>query len=273
MKSYKIIASDLDGTLLNNKSLVSEENIEAIKKLSEKGVFFVPSTGRSLSEIPTVITDIPEVRYIITSNGAAVNDRQTGERLLCCISNEKVRKILDILYEYDTHIAYRYDGILYVDAKQQTDEDFVYYNVCDAHINVIKNYAVLLDDFKEKSYLADEVETIAAFIHDKSKLLECRRKIEAIGGISVVETWENLEIMNEKAGKGNALLSLADKIGVGRDETIAMGDSDNDATMIKSAQLGLVVSNGIDSLKAVADEVICSNEEHAVKYVLENYIK
>ena len=64
MRNIKIIASDLDGTLLNSNSEVSAENLEAIRKLAEKGVFFVPATGRSLSEIPKAIAYIPEIRYI-----------------------------------------------------------------------------------------------------------------------------------------------------------------------------------------------------------------
>lgn len=272
MRNIKIIASDLDGTLLNSNSEVSAENLEAIRKLAEKGVFFVPATGRSLSEIPKAIADIPEIRYIISSNGAAINDRKTGKRLLFCITNDKVKRILDILYAFDTHIVYRRDGLLYVDAYCQKKEDFVYYNICKAHINVIENYGIHLTDFKEKAYQADEVEGIAAFIHDKSRLSECRKLIEEIDGISVVETWENLEVLNSCAGKGNAILSLADEIGADRCETMALGDSDNDKSMIKSAGLGLAVANANDDLKAIADDVICSNDEHIVKYVLENYL-
>ena len=83
----------------------------------------------------------------------------------------------------------------------------------------------------------------------------------------------NLEIMSTKAGKGNALSALADMLKIQRSKTISIGDSGNDITSIESAGLGLAVSNATDSLKAVADDIICSNEEHIVAYVLENFVK
>lgn len=77
--------------------------------------------------------------------------------------------------------------------------------------------------------------------------------------------------MNIEAGKGNALRSLADMLGVSHDETIGVGDSDNDTSLIEAAGLGLVPSNGCGSLKKIADEIICSNDEHIACYILDHY--
>lgn len=273
MTNYKIIASDLDETLLNNKSEISPENIEAIKELNRRGVFFVPCTGRSFSELPESVAGIPEIRYVISSTGAAIDDRKTGERILECIGNKKIKNILDVLFTYDMHLSYRKDGKIYVDARQTKEQDFEYYDICKPHINVVKNYAVYLDNFKEECYKSDNIEAMAVFFHDEKDLSECSKKIEAIGGLSIVSPWDNLEIMSSGAGKGKALIALAKRLGVGEDETISIGDSDNDISMLESAALGLVVSNGKDSVKKIADKVICSNEEHAVKYVLEHFYK
>ena len=81
----------------------------------------------------------------------------------------------------------------------------------------------------------------------------------------------NIEIMNIEAGKGNALYALCDLLGVDYEDTISMGDSDNDSSVTKAAGLGLAMANAVDSLKAIADEIICSNEEHGVEYVLNHY--
>ena len=271
MANYKIIASDLDETLLNNKSEISRENIEAIKKLSRMGVHFVPCTGRSFSELPKSVADIPEIRYVISSTGAAIDDRKTGQRILECIGNEKVKKILDILFTYDMHLSYRKDGKIYVDARCTSECDFEYYDICKPHINVVKNYAVYLENFREECYKSDNIEAMAVFFHDKKELAECCEKIGEIEGLLIVSPWDNLEIMSADAGKGRALLALAKRLGIGEDETISIGDSDNDISMLESAALGLVVSNGKDSVKKIADKVICSNEEHTVRYVLEHF--
>ena len=74
MKAYKILASDLDGTLFTTKVEVSPQNNSAIKELHEKGIYFVPSSGRTLCEIPKELTENPYIRFIIFSNGSTIYD-------------------------------------------------------------------------------------------------------------------------------------------------------------------------------------------------------
>ncbi|MBO5452570.1 MAG: Cof-type HAD-IIB family hydrolase [Clostridia bacterium] len=272
MNTYKIVASDLDGTLLNSNSKISEINLDAIKQLSECGAFFVPSTGRTFSEIPQELRDNPDVRYVIHSNGAVVYDKQTGNKILNCIPNNICKEILDTLSKYETHITFRLDGKCFVDAQFQNEEAFKYYNVCKEHIDVVRNYAVHLENFKDFSYKADNVEVFSAFFHSYEEKLECRKQFEKNSNLRVVEATEyNLEVVNTKAGKGNALYALADLLGIDYSDTISAGDSNNDLTITQAAGLGLAVSNACDSLKEVADEIICSNDEHIVSYILNHY--
>ena len=81
----------------------------------------------------------------------------------------------------------------------------------------------------------------------------------------------NLEIFNSDAGKGHTLVALAQRLGIPVEQTIAMGDSENDLSMIKAAGLGLATANAFDFVKEKADAVICSNDEHVAKYVLEHF--
>lgn len=272
MRNYKIIASDLDGTLLNNESRVSDENMAAIAQLLDRGVYFVPCSGRTLSEIPAVIRNDSSIRYFIHSNGAVVLDRQTGERILTCIPNAVGREILDVLTACECHITIRHNGNCIVDRAYQNDVAFDYYNVIEAHRDCVLNYAIQSDDFLEYAYAADQVEVFSAFFHSYEDKLACKKQLEKSGKLRVVEASEyNIEIVNVDAGKGNALYALADMLGVDRADTISIGDSDNDSSITQAAGLGLAVSNACDSLKAVADQIICSNEEHAIAYVLSRY--
>lgn len=272
MTAYKIVASDLDGTLLNNNAKVSTENLAAISALLQKGVQFVPSSGRTLAEIPKEILDISDIRYIIHSNGAAVLDRLTGKRILTCIPNNVVQDILAVLSPYDFHLTLRHDGKCLVDGRYQTAEDYVHYNVIEAHQDCVLNYGEYLDDLLAYAKNADNVEVVSVFFHNYEDKMTCKKLLEQSGKLRVVEACEfNLEIVHIDAGKGNALYQLADMLGVDRAATISLGDSDNDSSITQAAGLGLAVSNACDSLKAVADEIICSNEEHVVAYVLANY--
>ncbi len=272
MRSYKIVASDLDGTLLNNASQVSRENMDAIAGLATKGVWFVPCSGRTFAEIPQEIRENENIRYIIHSNGATVLDKQTGHRIETGISNALIRKILDVLNACQMHLTIRHGGNCYVDARYQTQKDFDYYNVIVPHQDCVINYATHSNDFVNLSYGLDNAEVVSAFFHDYDEKLACRKLLEADGRLRVVEASEyNLEIMNIEAGKGNALYALCDLLGVAYEDTISMGDSDNDSSVTQAAGLGLAVENACDALKAIADELICSNEDHAVAYVLNHY--
>lgn len=273
MRKYKIVCSDLDGTLLDDHSMISRENLEAIQQMTAWGVFFVPSTGRSFSELPTVLKDDPAIRFFICSNGAAVVDRETGEDLLTCISEETTGKIMEILDDYEVHTSLRQDGICYVDAALANEEAFEYHHVYHAHRVVVKKFAVLREDFGDFCRRADHVEMITAFFRNAQELVQGRERILALGGLRIVGVTENnLEIINADAGKGSALRSLADLLGIDREDTIAVGDSDNDRSMIRAAGLGLAVSNACDALKDAAQELICSNNEHSAAYILTHYL-
>ena len=272
MHTYKLIASDLDGTLLDNSACVSRENLDAIAALSKMGVHFVPCSGRTFSELPAVLKENENIRYVIHSNGAVVFDTKTGKRILNCLSNELCRKVLDILNSFKTHVTFRMNGKCYVDARFQDAASWDFYNVCEAHRTVVRDYAIYLEDFNEKSYGADNVEVLVAFFHDHDEKLSCIEKLKKEPRIHVVELDENnIEVVCSTAGKGNALISLCALLDIDISETISLGDSGNDISITQTAGLGLAMSNAFDSLKAVADEVICSNEEHVAKYILEHY--
>ena len=163
LKNYSIICSDLDGTLLNNESKVSPENLQAMDELMNRGIWFVPSTGRSFSELPAEIKNNTSIRWFIYSNGAAILDRQTNQCYLTCMSNEVTQSILNILYGYTTHISIRQNGNCYVDAAYADQASFDYYNVCEAHRVVVNAFAIKREDFKEFCSQADEVEVISVF--------------------------------------------------------------------------------------------------------------
>ncbi|MBR5308794.1 MAG: Cof-type HAD-IIB family hydrolase [Clostridia bacterium] len=272
MPKYKIVATDLDGTLLNNSISISNENVNAIKELNGKGVLVVPSTGRSYSEIPEYLKNDENIRYYITSNGAVVFDKKTGDKITSCMSRECLKGVLDIIYSYETHLTYRHNGDSYVDKQYYNKKAFNYYNIGRSHERVVEEFAIPIDNFKEAIYSLDDIEVIAVFFHSEEERLECKERLAALGSFAVVEAWpSNLEIANIEAGKGNALYKLCDKLGIDYAETIAVGDSDNDSSIVEAAGLGLAVSNARESLKELADAVICSNEEHAMDYILKNY--
>ena len=274
---YKIILSDLDGTLLNSKGKISEENFKAIKEFEDEGVYFVPASGRTLVEMPRDLVENESIRYIVYSNGAVVYDKETGETIKFCIPFDVKNELVDLFSECDCHVLIRFGGKSYVDKNKQSDEDFVYYSVNPEHKGVILDYAEYCDDFISLCKEAQDVEVISVFFKNLEDKKKCKELIENSPELGCADIYtHNVEIFAKSAGKGNALVALCDKLGIETGRSIAAGDSDNDKEMIKMSGMGLVPLNAPNEIRKVGDRVICKNDDHIVpfiKTVIENSLK
>ena len=182
--------------------------------------------------------------------------------------------LIDMLYEYDTLLTVRNSGISYVDASKNSRDCHEHYRMNDMYSNFTYCYIKEKEDFKNFCHSLKSIEMICVFFSDDSELSECKARIEAHPDLSYASLQKsNLEIFHSSAGKGNALLRLADSLGIDRVDTIAVGDSQNDITMLGAAGLGLAMGNSSGGLAEFADEQICDNDSHAIKYILEHYIK
>jgi Cof subfamily protein (haloacid dehalogenase superfamily) len=270
---YKIIASDLDGTLLFGQDEVSPENEKAIKELKEKGVIFALNSGRTFSEMPAVLRDNPDIRYYICADGATVYDKLTGERNCACLSQAQVAKIFPVLKKYDASISLHHMGKSYIDKSVSNKTEWNAHRIPHLFQVFLKYYDTMIDDFEAFCLSLDEVEMLCVWFPTDEQLNACKAELECIDGVMVDSSDPlNLEIISSRAGKGSALLRMADMLGVAHEATIAVGDGPNDIHMLRAAGLGLATSNACPELKELADEVICSNKEHIVKYILDHYI-
>ena len=275
MINYKILASDLDGTLFLPDMTISKENEAAIKELSDMGIYFVPSSGRTFTEIPKNVREHPFVRYIIFADGAGVYDKQKESVVVSKhIPHDSLIKLLDILSEYQTILTLRTGGRSYVDATRNNDEEYAKHRMSIYYRDFVYDTNNPIDNFDTFCRSLDNAEMISPFFADDDEMAECRQRLEATGEYTVASSERcNFEIFSSKAGKGRALLALAEALGISQEETIGVGDTTNDMNLIQLAGLGLAMDNAYQELKDAADAVICSNKEHAIKYILEHYIK
>lgn len=275
MVSYKIVASDLDGTLLNSKVAVSAENRQAMRDMAANGVHFVPTSGRTLTEIPLSIREDPAVRFSIYSDGAGIYDREVKAHICTAyMSREDSLFLLDVLGQYRTILTVRHKGVSYVDVTRNNDAQYKEHRLSNKYRDFIYETNQPVGDYDSFCRSLGELEMICAFFADDSEQQACKRRLEATGKYQTGSSERtNLEIFSSEAGKGRALLRLAAHLGVDPAATIGVGDSTNDSDLLARAGLGLAVSNAYDELKAIADAVICSNDEHAMQYILEHYIK
>ena len=272
MSSYKILSCDLDGTLFNDGTHVSEENDRAMRTLAASGVIFVINTGRTYTEIPKELRDHPAVQYIICSDGAAIYDRKSGTRISLCMENEVSNQVLDVLADYDISLSLREGGICYVDAAAHNDEHYIAHNADAEWRYFFYLNGVARTDFLRFCRAATEPEMICAFFADAGERAVAAKSLTLLDRVQIASSAEpNLEIFSSKAGKGNALLHLLARLGVDPSQAIAVGDSTNDSDMIIKVGLGLAVENACPELKELADAVICKNTDHVVSYIAKHY--
>lgn len=272
MQDYKLISVDLDGTLLNGLMTVSNENIAAAEELVRRGVHIVPNTGRAYIEFPEIIKSLPVFRYYIYSDGAVIYDKQTHKKIYTCLSDETGRSVADILEMYQAYPIVHAGGATYVNAAETNDTDLLRQRVPEGFRRLVYGTANATENFWEYLHSLKNIEMICAFFQTDEQLNACLDELRALNTLHLASTDPcNLELFAVEGGKGNAVLKLADSLGIPHDATIAVGDSTNDSEMIKKAGLGIAMENACDELKAIADTVACKNTEHILKYLLDKY--
>ena len=276
--ALRIVALDLDGTLLDSQKRLSEVNRQALAAAAEKGALIVPTTGRFFGMMPAAIRELPFVRYAITINGAQVYDRETDAAIVREeIPLEIAREVMALLDEYDViYDCYRNNWGWMNEAFKAKAADYA----TDAH------YQKMIRDFRRpvpelKAHLAataaeGDVQKIMLFTRLDAAKDATRPIAEAVAArfpqVKVTNsTWNNLEINIRSAHKGQALGRFAETLGLTLANCIAFGDGANDLTMIEAAGTGVAMANACEAVLAAADYVTSSNDEDGVAAALRHF--
>lgn len=272
---FSLIAVDLDGTLLNSNSELSKENLEAIKRLSKRGILTVPVTGRTYNEIPEAVRKCKEIKYFVYSNGAGIYEKDKGIMYSSTVPMGTAKEIFLLLNSYETYIEIYSGGYPWADRNKINEESFDYYRVNPKFRKVIYRSRRSVEDFYADIDNGNlQPELFDAFFRHMEERSECYEKFkELFPEEEVVSSMgNNLEIMNKSTDKGTGLLKLCNAVGIDISKTIAIGDSGNDLAMFEAAGAGYAVSNSSDELKGISTGIICSNDEHVIEYAEKNLL-
>lgn len=269
----KIIALDMDGTLLNEKKQISEGNQEAINQAMEQGIYIVPASGRIKSALPKEILTHPGISYGICSNGATVFDMKTGNALFRCnLDRELVLQILEDLVGFDIIIDIFVNGkIISEEKNKQRLDEFEMSDVMKEFVRSSRTYipSCLLDFVMNEAVHIERFNIFYKTIEQKEAICKRLSKYQVVIASSLSI---NLEVNSQGADKGTALMWLANYLGILPEETMAMGDSNNDTTMIKKAGIGVAMGNAIQEIKDIADDITLTNEEDGVAFSIRKYV-
>lgn len=269
----RLIALDLDGTLLDTRKQLSEENRAALTRAARAGIHIVPTTGRFFDGMPEAVRALPFLRYAITINGAEVADHRTGEELYK--ADIPLARALELMRYLDT-LPVIYDcyqdnaGWISQHLKARIDS-----TVKDPH------FRRMLHELRKpvpelKAFVTErnrDIQKIQFFIPTpelRQELLETLPKMFPELAVSSSVS-ENIEVNAAGATKGKALLGLAKRLGIPREGTMAFGDGLNDLSMLEAAGVGVAMENACAEAKAAADYITLSNDEHGVAYAIEKY--
>ncbi|MBE6733291.1 MAG: HAD family hydrolase [Ruminococcaceae bacterium] len=273
MATYKIFASDLDATLLNDNLKVGEVNLAAIDKMREKGIEFIPVTGRCLAEVPNELLKGEKLRFIINSNGASICNLKTKTTHITPLKKDSVKVILDTIKNYSVVLVSHSNNEDLVDTKECSEEVFREHRMSEAYNNIILPVSKRVENLRERLLNDIPTEMLCLFFKYEEERQECFQKLKRVEGITPTSSiGGNMEILNSAVSKGTTLKNLAATLGVKPSEIIAVGDNHNDMSLTDTAGLSLAVSNGVDELKQKADKVICSNNENIADYIYKNFI-
>ena len=273
MKQIKLIAFDLDGTVLDSLKRLSGRNRAALKACAEKGIVLVPATGRAAAGISPAIRDIPGVRYGITTNGGTITDLKTGEILdRQTISGEKALRLMKVISRYHA----MYDP--YINGRGITQPEFYDYMdefgltpVIQEMVRATRDVVPNIQDYVKQT--GAEVEKINIYLADLKDREPLQRELEQEEGLSITSSlYNNLEVNDAKATKGQALKRLADYLNIPMEAVMAFGDGGNDLSMIQAAGTGVTMANGLETVKAAADYITLDNDQDGVADAIEKLI-
>jgi hypothetical protein len=261
---YRLVAIDLDDTLLGDDLKISERAKRAIRRSRERGINVTLATGRMYRSALPYAEELDLNLPLITYQGALVKNSRTGEVLYHRpVPEELVGPAVDIIKSFGYHLQmYDYDELC---MERLTPEGEGYARLAGVGIT-------LVEDLRRDCLRTTKI----VVINDQEwKLDELARVLAERFGESLYVTKSKphyLEILHPQATKGRALRVLAERFGVPRDAVVAIGDSFNDLEMIRYAGLGVVMGNAREEIKRYADYVTRGNNDDGVAEVLEHWV-
>jgi Cof subfamily protein (haloacid dehalogenase superfamily) len=274
----KLIASDMDGTLLNRKHKIDKETVIAINKAEEAGIVFAISTGREYDTVEPLLKENNITCQCVLMNGAEYRDEYGNILEEINIELDKASKIINILHEEKVCARiFTNKGIYTTDSKEEALKEMVYRTLSfnpeltkDKAIEIAKmqpyfinlNYISDLDEFLNSGI---EVRKFVAFHNDIELINKMKKVIGEIEGIAVSSSFmDNIEITHVTAQKGIILAKVAEKMGFKRDEVLVLGDSFNDYSMFTEFSESVAMGNAIPEIKEIAKYITDTNDNLGV---------
>ncbi len=268
--SVKLIASDIDGTLIGKSGILSERTVSAFKECEKRGIKIVLASGRNVHGASGVAIGAGLDCCVISANGGRADIAPMGE----CVFEDFIPPELSMRVHDELRKAGCFMTSYVGEYVYRLDETNGYGSTCVSKSEAGKTpYFIIANDARRMRSEGTVNPYKYEAYSDDSELLSALRNTFLSWGLSVSSAFScNIEIMSKGGGKGRALAALSKHLSISGDEIMAFGDGTNDLTMLKFAGYPVAMSNGADELKSVAWRVAPDCEESGVAQIIEKYV-
>jgi len=270
----KLVAFDLDGTILKSDGGMSELTRRSIEKAAEKGVIIVPTTGRTVAEIPDDVLALKGLRYAVVANGASVMDLADDREIFSDpITLDVGAKIFAVLYDKDIPFMAYSEGVCFCDERYMGEIAGYYGALGKQYEKIIVNMRFVqnLPQYFKKSGRNIEKIFIHRAVGRTRTILE--KELEEIPSVITSSSAPiNMEINAATVNKGAALAQLCLGLGLAREHVMALGDGENDASMMAFAGFSVAMANSVPLIKDIASYITVSNDDEGVTAALRKFI-
>ncbi len=244
-KEIKLIALDMDGTLVNHDGDVSKENEEAVKRAKDNGIHVVLSTGRSLPFCRDIAEQLGHSAYLVTVNGGQIFDKELNLVDSTHLNNDLVKRLWDLKVKHDVYFwSSTTEGVF--NTQKPFEKEIEEYNWL--------KFGFDIQDDEIRKVISDEVMA--------NEALEVTNSSPT-----------NLEINPAGVNKAAALLKVCDWLDLSMENVMAVGDSMNDIAMIREAGFGVAMGNAQDRVKEAANWITKDYTEHGVAHAIDRVLK
>lgn len=267
-KDIKLVAIDLDGTLLDSDRKIVDENKQILKKLHDEGIKIVLATGRPFNGFWWIRQELGLEGwddYSICNTGAFVRRNADGKLLVDnALDETDYEKITSYLVDEDFQIAVFTKDILYNNAEEVNEGFLTDQNVMKMPRQKFETFADIPEKVARVNFMGAEDEIDKFYKANKDYLESDYMTMRN-------ETY-SLEVLKKSSGKANSLKALCEHLNIDLSDVIYFGDGANDAEALKIAGIGVAMENASDEAKEVADEVTKKNDEAGVAHFLKDLL-
>lgn len=270
----KLIASDLDGTLLTDNKEISDATRDTLLYAIKRGCQFIPATGRAFSSVPEQVRAFPGVQYVITSNGAAVYSVMERKSIYRCgMDRESVEEVLRLERLEGMTMEVFIEGIPYA------QEDYIYdpasYGATPFGVGYIKRTRQSVPNIYSFAWEnRARLDSMSFSSKDPGIKEKMKSQLAHVKDIYITSSVPHMvEIGHRNAGKGNTLKYIMDKLKISGENAMAFGDADNDIPMLTAVKYGIAMANGSDGCKKAACYITETNEEDGVAKAIRKFLE